>query len=487
MEARLAGEPFDLGASLLSTLSLDGVALLIAAIVCVALGALARYRLRAATIVVETIRPLSLAAPAYVLGPLLILAVGSAPFTLSGPLRLLLPALTLAVGALAITLAQVRLGMFSFSRASGSWAVIGLYLVGAIVSGTFVVEPIFDWPGVGTAGVSLLFLVGAPPGVFHDLPPLWGIILGTMALYLVVALPLSVVTGFWAQRGAVTSSKTAAPASERSLPRRAGVTLLGVGSVLVAALALAVIFAPLLTHNNPTFIDLSAMNGSPSAAHPLGTDDLGRDMLSRVLYAGRVSLAIGALAVVVAGVAGLALGALLGLIPSERQRIGAVLDGTLTALTAFPALVFAFALVVALKPSFTSLVVAFTITQLPAFARLGLTLMRARGQNAADPSLAARGQSNVRAPGSLLAQASISMALVIVGASAVTFFGDPFTAGMTTPGFLGVPQPLFDWGSMISEGRGVPSAWLILAPALALGIGVIGLSAVGEALRFLLE
>jgi len=495
MEAHLAAPPplppFNLGEHLLATTVLDVAALLIAAIICVALGVLARFRPRAATVVIETIRPLSMAVPVYVLGPLLLFIfvvqlrlflLGASNGQLFDPRRLFLPALTLAVGAVALTLAQVRSPMFSFTRANGSWADIGLHLLGATLAGTFVVELIFNWPGIGSAAF-------IPGFVLQDLGTFWTIILLTMVFYLVVALPVGVATGFLAQRVPVTGSEPGAPGARRALPPRVNITLLSAGGVLVAALVLAIIFAPLLTPNDPTHTNITLATNPPSAAHPLGTDDIGRDILSRLLYSGRVSLGIGTFAVVAAGVSGLALGALVGLIPSARRRSGAMVDGLLMALTAFPALVLALALAVALHPGFTSLVVAFALAQVPAFMRLGLAAMRSRRRDTTDPSLTARGPSHSKVLGLVLAQASTSMALVILGASALTFFGFFQGLELDPPLFLGVHPPLFDWGLLISDGRAtlITSSWLLLAPALALGICVLGFTVVGEALRSLLE
>ncbi len=215
-----------------------------------------------------------------------------------------------------------------------------------------------------------------------------------------------------------------------------------------------------------------------------------RDILSRLLYTGRVSLAIGALAVVVAAVGGLALGALLGLLPRARRRTGAMVDGALTALTAFPTLFLALGLADLLHPSFTSLVAAFAILQVPTFARLGLTLMHGRGRDTADRSPVSRRQSTPKVIGLLLAQASISMAIVLVGVSALTyFFGIFLGPEVPPPLFLGVHPPLFDWGALIGDAQGslITSLWLLLAPALALGICVLGFTLVGQALRSLLE
>src|SRR5262249_54382556 len=157
---------------------------------------------------------------------------------------------------------------------------------------------------------------------------------------------------------------------------------------------------------------------------------------------GRVALGVGALSVTVAAAIGLTLGVLLRSLPTSQQRVGAVVDRALVTLTAFPGLLVALAVVAALHPGFTSLVVSFTLTQVPTFMRVGMTLARARTRESGAPSSVGRGPFNPNALGLLLAQVPLSMALVIVGESTLSWLG------------LGMRPPSFDWGLMMSDALG---------------------------------
>jgi len=481
MAMRLAGQPVwgIIGGRLFPTALLDVVALLVGAAACALLAVLAAFSPRAASVVVGVARPLGMAVPAVVLGPLLILvlaiqlrlfpAFGYVPLlpnVVEGIRHLILPALTLGLGAAAFALGQVRSGALAPPRRGGSWAAVGVHLLGAVLAGTFVVEPIFGWPGIG-----LLAFEGI---LRRDYGVFWAVALLVALLYLVIAAPVSLGANFLALRMTGTSSpppSRGAARVERRAPRWVGITLLGVAGALLVVLALAALVVPLL--HDPLRLDLTAVESPPSAAHPLGADALGRDILGRALAAARISLGVGALSAIVAAVIGVGLGALLGLIPRAARGISALVDGGISTLVAFPAVALGLAVVVVLRPSFFSLVAAFAIAQIPAFVRPAMALMRTLIGGPAGGAQGATARPVAGAVGAVLGQLPISVALVILGESALSFLG------------MGLRPPTPEWGSMIGDGLSelLVTPWPLLGPALALGVAVFGLTLLGQALR----
>jgi peptide/nickel transport system permease protein len=221
----------------------------------------------------------------------------------------------------------------------------------------------------------------------------------------------------------------------------------------------------------------------PSAAHPFGTDDLGRDLLARIMFGGRVSLAM-ALAVVLMGVAiGVPMGAAAG-------YFGGWVDEILMRITdvflAFPPLLLAIVVATALGPGFGSATIALVVTWWPWYARL------ARSQAASlrgRPFVEAARVIGVRAPGILgrhiipnlagpiLVQATLDLSAVILVGSGLSFLG------------LGVQPPTADWGTMVSAGRiyflGFP--WYATFPGLTIVLVSVGFVLVGDGLRRALD
>ena len=266
------------------------------------------------------------------------------------------------------------------------------------------------------------------------------------------------------------------PAGRRRRARPGGTLVVGV--LLVAGFVLAALLAPWIAPADPTALVLEERLAPPSAGHPLGFDELGRDVLSRLLFGARVSLAV-ALAVV--GLAG-TLGTVLGAVAGYR---GGRLDGALMRLTdvfqAFPGILLAIALVAVLGPGLGHVVVALVAFGWVDYARL------ARGQvlqvREADYVAAARG-AGVRAPAilwrhvlpnvlpPLLVQASLGMAGAILAESALSFLG------------LGLEAPTPSWGGMIDAGRGhlVDAPHLAVFPGIALFAVVLGLNLLADGL-----
>jgi peptide/nickel transport system permease protein len=256
---------------------------------------------------------------------------------------------------------------------------------------------------------------------------------------------------------------------------------IGVGlSLVVVALA---VLAPLVSPYDPNAQSLLNALLPPSGTHALGTDEFGRDVLSRVLYGTRVSLGVGLLAVVLSGVAGTILGQFAGY---RGGRLDEVLMRVMDALFAFPALVLALVINTVLGTSLTNAIVAIAIVSTPGFARLarGSTLaVREREFIEAARTLGAPTQRilshhilpNILPP--LIVNASNLMSGAIITEGALSFLG------------LGVQPPTPSWGSMLRNGYGYleSSPWMALAPGLAMMLIVLAFNFLGDAIRDALD
>ncbi len=251
--------------------------------------------------------------------------------------------------------------------------------------------------------------------------------------------------------------------------------------VILLALVLAAIFAPLIAPYPPLKYHPAIAAQPPSLAHWFGTDPLGRDQLSRVIYGARISLSVGAGAILLGGLIGCILGIVGGYVRGwVDQGITILVD----ALLAFPSLVLALAIAAALGSGVTNVVIALAIVRIPIYARL------ARGQTLQVRSLdyvtAARAVGtpawrlllrhifpNIFSP--LLVQATLSISFAILDESILSFLG------------LGAQPPTPEWGTMISDAQpyltGATDPWMILGPALAITITVLSLNLFGDALR----
>jgi peptide/nickel transport system permease protein len=267
-------------------------------------------------------------------------------------------------------------------------------------------------------------------------------------------------------------------------PRRRRVNgLLVAALVWIAVIALAAILADVLPIMSPTDMDMLGKREPPSAEHLLGTDHLGRDMLSRLIYGGRISLTVGLLAPVVGLVIGGALGMMAGYLGG---RFEALTVGAVDVLLAFPPLVFALAVTAYLGQSVFNLTLVIGVLSIPAFTRvarattLSLTqrefVVAARTLGATHARILLRELlPNVALP--LLAFFLLAVAVTIVVEGALSFLG------------LGVPPPAPSWGSMIGEGRESLdiAPWLAFLPAGFMFVTVLAFNIVGDTLRALTD
>jgi peptide/nickel transport system permease protein len=264
----------------------------------------------------------------------------------------------------------------------------------------------------------------------------------------------------------------------RTRIRRQPLAVLGL--VLLGCFVAGGLGSPWLAPHNPAAIDLIHRLEGPSAAHWAGTDELGRDTLSRLLWGARLSLAVSVTVVSVSLALGLAIGGLAG-------YLGGWVDTALTTFAmntflALPGILLAIAFAAFLGPGFTNLVLALAIGGWAGYARLvRAQVMAVRDREYVDAAraLGASGLRiffrhllpNIAQP--ILVQATIGMAGVILAEATLSFLG------------LGIPAPAPSWGSMLNDARShlFDSPHLVLFPAMAVAGAVLGFNFIGDALR----
>lgn len=266
----------------------------------------------------------------------------------------------------------------------------------------------------------------------------------------------------------------AAAPSRKPLGVTAWLAVGWIGLVLLAAL-----FADLLPLQSATTSDFSATAAPPSGRHLLGTDSLGRDLLARIVYGGRVSLAVGIVAVLL----GMAIGSTLGLLAGYlRGRVESLTTSFADAMLAFPAIVLLLGITAVLGQSLRNLILGLAIVTVPAFIRLTRAntlqvgqqefVQAARTTGARPARIIAREiVPNVVPP--TAAYAFIIMAVVIVAEGSLSFLG------------LGVPPPTPSWGGMIADGRNslATSPHIVFVPSVVLFLTVFAFNLLGDRLR----
>jgi len=266
--------------------------------------------------------------------------------------------------------------------------------------------------------------------------------------------------------------------------RQAARTRLGPLGVVVMIVAIAVaLLAPLISPYDPLKQDLGNTLAPPDRAHLMGTDNVGRDVLSRMIWGTRVSLLAGFGSVALAMVTGGLLGLLAGY---AGGRTDGLVMRVMDAVLSFPPLVLALALGAVLGAGLTGVVIALGVVYTPTFARLmrGQVLtITARDYVEAARALGAPGWRvawhhvlpNAAAP--IVIQASLSVAFAILAEASLSFLG------------LGIQPPGASWGSMINAGRGYlqQAPWIVFWPGTALFVTVVGLNFVGDTVREALD
>jgi peptide/nickel transport system permease protein len=255
------------------------------------------------------------------------------------------------------------------------------------------------------------------------------------------------------------------------------------GLTIIGVLILLAIFAPLLTSYGPTSQDLTAILQGPSSKHLLGTDQLGRDVWSRLLYGARVDLRVGFIAVLFPFVLGTVLGSIAG-------YFGGIYDTIIMRLVdivvAFPFFVLIIALVFVLGPGQRSIWIAITVVGWVSYAKIvrGEILIAKRQ----DYVVAARvaGFGNLRIIGVHVLPNVITQAIVYAMSDVIQDILAIVTLGYLG---LGIPPPIADWGAMIAQGQSfITTHWeLATIPGLAVVLTGLGLSLLGDGLADLLS
>ncbi|HZW75307.1 MAG TPA: ABC transporter permease [Caldimonas sp.] len=268
----------------------------------------------------------------------------------------------------------------------------------------------------------------------------------------------------------------AAPSAWQRATRSGG---LAIGLVLALAMIAMALAAPWLAPYDPNAQDVLLKLEPPSAAHPFGTDDFGRDVLSRVIYGARISLFVGAIATLAGVLAGTIIGVVSG-------YFGGLIDRTITALTdvllSFPQLIMGLILVAVLGASLTNLILAIAITAVPAFVRVARASTLAMKERDFVDACRSLGFGDVRImfmhvlPNILdevVVMGSLWFAAAIRTESTLAFIG------------LGVPPPTATWGGIIRDGFDnlLDAPWLSIFPSIAILVIMIALNLIGDGLR----
>ena len=258
--------------------------------------------------------------------------------------------------------------------------------------------------------------------------------------------------------------------------------LIVLGAFLTVVPLMAGILAPWVAPDSPGHLDPMNRLMAPAASHLFGTDELGRDLLTQVMYGARLSLIVGLLVVVLSTV----LGTLFGLSAGYLRKLDALIMRTMDGLLALPDLLLAIALMAALGPNIANVVLALGIVYTPRIARLvrGSVLVvreleyvqaaRALGATAPRTMLRHVLPSSVSP---LTVQATFVFAFSILSEAALSFLG------------VGVPPYIASWGNILAGGRQfmVEAPWVTMFPGLAIVVTVLGINLLGDGLRDVLD
>ena len=255
------------------------------------------------------------------------------------------------------------------------------------------------------------------------------------------------------------------------------------GGAIVGVILLCAIFAPLIAPYSPYDLDVAVMLQGPGAEHLLGTDEVGRDTLSRTIYAARISMQVAFIAASV----GLVFGALIGLTAAYFGGwVDLVLMRFMELLFSFPAILLAVVLMASLGTSIANAMLAIGIVFIPGFARLARAstevVLREQYVEAAQAVGMSHGRiilreilPNIVAP--LLVEAAVAFSYAVLLESALSFLG------------LGAQPPEPSWGNMLNTGRGfmAQAPWLSIVPGMAIFLTVLGFNTLGDGLRDVLD
>jgi len=252
------------------------------------------------------------------------------------------------------------------------------------------------------------------------------------------------------------------------------------GAIMVCVFVLMALMAPWLAPQDPAAIDLPARLTPPSAQHWFGTDELGRDILSRVIYGSRISMLVGIGVVAISLGIGLVIGCIAGYYGGKIDRFFNVV--VMNAFLSFPGILLAIAFVAFLGPGIFNLILALSIGGWVGYARLVRAQVLAAREKEYVEAARALGATDVRIitrhilPNIIqpvIVQAAIGMAGAVLAEATLSFLG------------LGVPPPTASWGSMLNDARAhlFDAPHMVLFPAAAVMLAVLSFNFIGDALR----
>jgi peptide/nickel transport system permease protein len=256
------------------------------------------------------------------------------------------------------------------------------------------------------------------------------------------------------------------------------------GLLLVVLFLVFALLAPWIAPQDPARIDLPARLSPPSPSHLLGTDELGRDILSRVIWGSRISMLVGSCVVLVSLLLGMIIGSIAGYYGGRIDRFVNIV--VMNAFMSFPGILLAIAFVAFRGPGVFNLVLALSLGGWVGYARLVRGQVLAAREREYVEAARALGASDLRIiwrhilPNivqPVIVQAAIGMAAAILAEGTMSFLG------------LGVPPPTASWGSMLNDGRAhlFDAPHLVLFPALAVMLAVLSFNFIGDALRDFLD
>jgi ABC-type dipeptide/oligopeptide/nickel transport system permease subunit len=255
------------------------------------------------------------------------------------------------------------------------------------------------------------------------------------------------------------------------------------GLIIVLVMLALSLAAPWLASRDPLAMTTADRFATPSAQYPMGADEFGRDIFSRLLHGGRVAFLVGSVSIVLATVIGVALGAVAGYL---QGPFDAITMRVLDAILAFPAILLAIVILAVLGPGILNAMLAVAIVNIPAFARLARANVLVEKGKEYVTAARAVGASSARIlfrdilPNTLatiIVRITTAFAGAVLLESSLSFLG------------LGVPLPAPSWGTMLSVGRTYMNyaPWYSLAPGLAIMFLVLGVYLLGDGLRDVLD
>ncbi|WP_117366946.1 ABC transporter permease [Natrarchaeobaculum sulfurireducens] len=252
-----------------------------------------------------------------------------------------------------------------------------------------------------------------------------------------------------------------------------------IGVVIVVGLFVTALFAPFMVPHDPEATSVQDRELAPSLEHPMGTDELGRDILSRVMMGSQISLYVGFTSIGAAMIMGTTIGVVAGYYQGLTDES---LMRAMDAMMSFPPILLALTIVAVMEPSLNNVILALALVYTPFIARVARSATLSVRNESYIEAAVARGESDTyiifrevlpNCVGPLLVQASINISFTMLLEASLSFLG------------LGVQPPTPSWGLMINDGWSYmgDAPWLVFFPALAIGLAVIGFNLLGDGLR----